>query len=47
MKRTSLFLPEHLLAQFKELAAKRGTPMAELVRLAMERFMKEQRDGSD
>jgi predicted DNA-binding protein len=46
MKRTSLFIPEPLLEQFKQLAAKRGTPMAELVRLAMERFMKEQKDGS-
>lgn len=40
MKRTSLFIPEQMLAAFKALAEKRGTPMAELIRLAMEQYLK-------
>jgi metal-responsive CopG/Arc/MetJ family transcriptional regulator len=46
MKRTSLFLPEVMLAELAAIAKKRGTPMAELVRAAVERFLKEQRDGA-
>lgn len=47
MKRTSLFIPEQMLAKFAEMAKARGTPMAELIRLAMERFLKEQQRGTD
>jgi metal-responsive CopG/Arc/MetJ family transcriptional regulator len=46
MKRTSIFFPEPLLEAFRELARKRDVPVAELIRQAMERFIKEQRDGS-
>jgi hypothetical protein len=41
MKRTSIFFPEQLLAAYRELARARGTPMAELIRQAMEAFLKE------
>jgi metal-responsive CopG/Arc/MetJ family transcriptional regulator len=47
MKRTSMFFPEPLLEKFRELARKRDLSVAELVRLAMERYLKEQKDGSD
>lgn len=40
MKRTSIFFPEQLLEKFRELARRRGTPMAELIRQAMEDFLK-------
>lgn len=43
MKRTSMFLPVPMLAAFAELARKRGTPMAELIRQAMEAWLKEQK----
>jgi metal-responsive CopG/Arc/MetJ family transcriptional regulator len=46
MKRTSMFFPEPLLDAFRELARKRDVPVAELVRQAMEKWLKEQRDGS-
>lgn len=42
MKRTSIFFPEPLLAAFREIAKKRGTPVAELIRQAMESWIKEQ-----
>lgn len=47
MKRTSLFLPEPMLAALAELARKKDLSMAELVRMAVERMLREQRDGSD
>lgn len=47
MKRTSVFIPEQMLAAFAALAKARGTPMAELIRLAMERYLKEQKSGTD
>lgn len=47
MKRTSLFLPEPMLVQLAALAKQRGTPMAELVRQALEQFLKEKRDGTN
>lgn len=47
MKRTSLFIPEQMLAQFSEIARKRGTPMAELIRAAMEQWLKAQNHGTD
>lgn len=43
MKRTSFFLPETMLKELAELARHRGTPMAELLRQAMEQWLKAQR----
>jgi metal-responsive CopG/Arc/MetJ family transcriptional regulator len=47
MKRTSIFFPEQLLERFRELAARRGTPMAELIRQAMEAFLDAQEARKD
>jgi Predicted transcriptional regulators containing the CopG/Arc/MetJ DNA-binding domain and a metal-binding domain len=40
MKRTGLNLPEKQLAQLKALSAKTGAPVSELVRRAIEAFLK-------
>jgi predicted DNA binding CopG/RHH family protein len=40
MKRVNFFLPEPLLESYRRLAAARGTPMAELIRSALEAYLK-------
>lgn len=39
MKRTSLFLPEPMLKQLRDMSEARGVPVAELVRRAVELFL--------
>jgi hypothetical protein len=36
MRRTTIVTPEHLLARLRQMAAERGTSMAELIREALE-----------
>lgn len=42
MKRTHLFVPEPVLERLKELSGKRDVSVAELIRRAIEDFLKEQ-----
>lgn len=39
MRRRNLFLPDELMDQVGELAKKRGRPMAEIIRVAIERYL--------
>ncbi|MGO9210432.1 MAG: ribbon-helix-helix domain-containing protein [Terriglobales bacterium] len=39
-KRTTVWLPEELLAKLKKASAKTGAPMAELFRRAVEGYLK-------
>jgi predicted DNA-binding protein len=39
-KRTTVWLPEELLAKLKKLSSKTGAPMAELFRRAVEAYVK-------
>jgi predicted DNA-binding protein len=39
-KRTTVWLPDNLLARLKKLSGKRGAPMAELFRRAVEAYLK-------
>jgi metal-responsive CopG/Arc/MetJ family transcriptional regulator len=39
MKRWNLFLPPELLQKTKEMAAKRGVPASDLVRIALEKYL--------
>ncbi len=39
-KRTTVWLPEELVARLKKLSAKTGAPMAELFRRAVEAYLK-------
>jgi predicted DNA-binding protein len=41
-KRTTVWLPQELLARLKKLSAKTGAPMAELFRRAVEAYLKRQ-----
>jgi predicted DNA-binding protein len=43
MKRTSLFLPEQVLTRLRELSEKTGYSVAELVRRAVDEFLKRQK----
>jgi Arc/MetJ-type ribon-helix-helix transcriptional regulator len=36
MRRTTIVMPEHLLKRLRQMAAERGTSMAELIREALE-----------
>jgi predicted DNA-binding protein len=40
MKRTTVWLPEDLLAKLKRLSRKTGAPMAELLRRAVKAYLK-------
>jgi predicted DNA-binding protein len=42
-KRTTVWLPETLVARLKKLSRKTGAPMAELFRRAVEAYLKRQR----
>jgi predicted DNA-binding protein len=42
-KRTTVWLPEELIAQLKKLSRKTGAPMAELFRRAVEAYVKRQK----
>jgi predicted DNA-binding protein len=42
-KRTTVWLPEELLARLKKLSRKTGAPMAELFRRAVEAYVKRQK----
>lgn len=42
MKRTSFFLPEPLLKELADVARKQGTPMAELLRQALQMWLRVQ-----
>jgi predicted transcriptional regulator len=39
MRRRNLFLPDELMDQVSELAKKRKVPMAEIIRVAIERYL--------
>ena len=41
-RRTTVWLPENLLAKLHELSQKTGAPMAELFRRAVEAYLKRQ-----
>jgi predicted DNA-binding ribbon-helix-helix protein len=43
MKRTSLHLPEHLIAEMREIGSESGATVAALVRIACERYLMEKR----
>jgi predicted DNA binding CopG/RHH family protein len=38
MKRHNLFLPEELVEKYRVYAQKRGIPMAEMIRIALEKY---------
>lgn len=38
MKRHNLFLPDELVAKYRQFAEKRQIPMAEMIRLALEKY---------
>ncbi len=40
VKRTTIFLPDEVLANLKKLSHKTGAPMAELIRRAIEAYLK-------
>jgi predicted DNA-binding protein len=42
-KRTTVWLPEALVARLKKLSRKTGAPMAELFRRAVEAYLKRQK----
>lgn len=42
MKRISLFLPEPMIARLGNLSTKTGTPSAELIRRAIEAYLKKE-----
>lgn len=42
MKRTHTFIPEQTIAQLKELAGKTGLSVAELIRRAIDEYLKHQ-----
>ena len=39
MRRRNLFLPDELMDQVSELSKKRGRPMAEIIRVAIEKYL--------
>jgi predicted DNA-binding protein len=41
MKRTNYYFPEQMLARLKALSAKTGTSVSELIRRAIEAFLKD------
>lgn len=49
MTRRNLFLPDDLVAEAKKLAEKQGVPMAEVVRVALEKYLQAVRraDGAE
>jgi predicted DNA-binding protein len=40
MKRTNVFFPEQMLARLKAASAKLGIPVAEIIRRAVDEFLK-------
>ncbi|MFM1990243.1 MAG: Ribbon-helix-helix domain [Pseudomonadota bacterium] len=39
MKRHNMFLPDELVAEARKLAQKRGVPLADVVRTALEKYL--------